>query len=93
MSIETFVICLVVGAVSGWLASSFFRAGSHGPVVDMLVGGIGALVASALIRGFGGRAPFGAVAGGMLVAAVGAMALLVALRLVTRREAPIGRRP
>jgi len=90
MSFEILLIGLAVGATSGWLSSIIVRARTHGPLVDMVVGATGALITGAIFRGFGWM-PFAGVIGAIVVALIGAVTLLVVLRLVTRRESSFPR--
>lgn len=87
MSMETFLLWLVVGAISGWLAAMVV-GGGLGMLGDILIGIIGAFIGGALFRHFGWHAPFAGLAGTIFVAFIGALILLVLLRLIagTRRR-------
>ena len=76
MSAETLVIWLIVGAVAGWLAGQIVKGGSFGLVGDIVVGIIGAIVGGWLFSALG--------VGAIVTATIGAIALLVVLRLVRR---------
>jgi uncharacterized membrane protein YeaQ/YmgE (transglycosylase-associated protein family) len=83
LTLETLVIWLVVGLVSGWLAS-IVVGGGLGLVGDIVVGVLGAFIGGALFRGMHWRVPIGGIAGTILVAFIGAVVLLLVLRLFRR---------
>jgi uncharacterized membrane protein YeaQ/YmgE (transglycosylase-associated protein family) len=83
MSSETFVVWLVVGLVAGWLASAVV-GGGLGVIGDIVVGIVGAFMGGFIFRALGLHAPFRGIAGTILVAFVGAVLLLMVLRLARR---------
>ena len=83
MSAETLVIWLIVGAVAGWLAGQIVKGSGFGLIGDIIVGIVGAFVGGWLC------ATLGISIGGGLIstiatATVGAIALLLVLRVVRR---------
>jgi uncharacterized membrane protein YeaQ/YmgE (transglycosylase-associated protein family) len=72
---------LLVGLIAGWLASMLVGAGGYGVIGDIVVGILGALIGGWL---FGGMWPAGGLLGSILVATLGAIILLVLLRLIRR---------
>jgi uncharacterized membrane protein YeaQ/YmgE (transglycosylase-associated protein family) len=83
MSLETFLLWLVVGLIAGWLASAVV-GGGFGLVGDIVVGIVGAFVGGFLFRALGVGTPFGGLAGSIFVAFIGAVVLLLLLRLFRR---------
>jgi len=81
MSLETFLIWIVIGLVSGWLASAVV-GGGYGVIGDIVVGVVGAFLGGMIFRGLHIHAPFGGIAGTIFVAFIGAVVLLVVLRLI-----------
>lgn len=77
------LIWLVVGLVSGWLASVVV-GGGYGIVGDIIIGILGAFVGGPVFRALGVRVPFHGMAAMIAVAFVGALVLLLVLRLVRR---------
>ncbi len=84
MSTETLLIFLVVGVIAGWLAGQIVRGGGFGLVGDMIVGVIGSFVGGWLFSHFHIIAPGAGFVGAILGATVGAVVLLLALRMVRR---------
>lgn len=82
MTFEGLLLWIVVGLVAGWLASAVV-GGGYGVVGDIIVGVVGAFIGGALFRSFGG-APGGGLVGTIFVAFIGAVVLLLLLRLVHR---------
>ncbi|CAN5325248.1 hypothetical protein BH11MYX1_BH11MYX1_34670 [soil metagenome] len=82
------VTWLVVGLVAGVLASLI--VGGYGLVADMVVGMIGAYVGGYLFAHEGWHAPVSGLGGSIFVAFIGALILLVILRLL--RSATAGSR-
>ena len=74
---------LIVGLVAGVLAS-FVAGGGYGILGDIVIGIIGAFVGGWLFRQLGVSSPFGGLAGTIFVAFIGAVVLLVILRLIRR---------
>lgn len=80
MSIVTWII---VGLVAGLLAS-FVVGGGFGLLGDILVGIAGAFVGGWLFSKLGVSSPFGGLAGTIFTAFIGAVVLLVLLRVIRR---------
>jgi uncharacterized membrane protein YeaQ/YmgE (transglycosylase-associated protein family) len=83
MTIETFLLWIAIGLVAGWLASAIV-GGGFGIVGDIVVGVVGAFLGGFIFRRLGIHVPFGGLAGTIVVAFVGAVILLLILRLVRR---------
>jgi uncharacterized membrane protein YeaQ/YmgE (transglycosylase-associated protein family) len=81
MSLETFLIWLVIGLIAGWLASAIV-GGGYGIVGDIVIGIVGAFVGGLIFRGLHLSAPWRGMAGTIFVAFIGALALLVVLRVI-----------
>ncbi len=75
---------IVVGLIAGWLASAIV-GGGYGLVGDIVVGIVGAFLGGYLFRALGISAGGGTL-GTIIVATVGAIVLLLVLRLVRRRR-------
>jgi uncharacterized membrane protein YeaQ/YmgE (transglycosylase-associated protein family) len=86
MTLEIVIIWLLVGLVSGWLASQLVRGGGSGAVTDIVVGIVGAFVGGMIFRSQGWHAPFAGYAGLIFVAFCGAALLLVVMKLIARRR-------
>jgi uncharacterized membrane protein YeaQ/YmgE (transglycosylase-associated protein family) len=74
---------LIVGLVAGVLAS-LVVGGGYGILGDIVVGIIGAFVGGWLFRQMGWHSPFGGLVGTIFVAFIGAIVLLLILRLIRR---------
>jgi uncharacterized membrane protein YeaQ/YmgE (transglycosylase-associated protein family) len=81
MSLETFLIWLVIGLIAGWLASAIV-GGGYGIVGDIVIGIVGAFVGGLIFRGLHISAPWHGLPGTIFVAFIGALALLVILRVI-----------
>ncbi len=81
MTLETFLIWVVIGAVSGWLAAAIV-GGGFGLIGDIVVGVVGSFIGGWLFRTMGWSSPFTGLAGTIFVAFIGALILLVLLRLI-----------
>jgi len=84
MSAHSLIVILIVGLVAGWLAGKIVRGGGFGLIGDIIVGVIGAFI---------GRWLFGVLKisiginfwiDAILTATIGAVILLLLLRLVRR---------
>ena len=83
MPVETLVIWLIVGAIAGWLAGAVVRGGGFGLVGDIIVGIVGAFIAGWLFPRLGFHLATGIV-GVIIDAAIGAIVLLLVIRLIRR---------
>jgi uncharacterized membrane protein YeaQ/YmgE (transglycosylase-associated protein family) len=79
--LETFLIWLVIGLIAGWLASAVV-GGGYGIVGDIVIGIVGAFVGGFIFRALHISAPWHGMAGTIFVAFIGALALLVVLRVI-----------
>ena len=83
MSSESLLVILFVGVVAGWLAGQIVRGTGFGIVGDLIIGILGALIGSWLLPALGIRLGPGILTA-VLSATVGAVLLLVVLRLIYR---------
>jgi uncharacterized membrane protein YeaQ/YmgE (transglycosylase-associated protein family) len=83
MSLETLLLWIVIGLIAGWLASAVV-GGPFGLIGDIIVGVVGAFVGGLIFNALGIGTPFGGIAGTIFVAFIGAIVLLLALRLIRR---------
>lgn len=84
MSGESLLVILFVGIVAGWLAGQIVRGGGFGLIGDLVVGVVGAFVSSLLFPGLGFHLGTGIVSE-IIYAAIGAVVLLLIVRLISGR--------
>ena len=82
MDITSLVIFLAIGAVAGSLAGALVKGGGFGLIGDIIVGIIGAVIGGWLFGALGITA--GGLIGAIITATVGAVVLLVTIRLVKK---------
>lgn len=83
MSVETLIIWLLVGAVAGWLAGVIVKGYGFGIAGNIVVGILGSFIGGWLFGQFGLFAGSGVV-GSIVGATIGAVVLLLLLRLIRR---------
>jgi uncharacterized membrane protein YeaQ/YmgE (transglycosylase-associated protein family) len=83
VSEHTFLVWLIVGLISGWLASAVV-GGGLGIVGDIVIGIVGAFLGGMIFRTAHIGTPFHGLAATIFVAFIGAVVLLLLLRLVRR---------
>jgi uncharacterized membrane protein YeaQ/YmgE (transglycosylase-associated protein family) len=83
MGIVEILTWIIVGLVAGVLASYVVGRG-YGLLGDIIIGIIGAFVGSWLFRQMGWGTPFDGLIGTIFVAFIGAVVLLLLLRLIRR---------
>jgi uncharacterized membrane protein YeaQ/YmgE (transglycosylase-associated protein family) len=83
MDINSLLIILAIGAVSGWLAGIVMKGGGFGLIGDIIVGIIGAVVGGYIFGFFGISVGIGLI-GSIVTATVGAIILLFVIRLIKR---------
>jgi uncharacterized membrane protein YeaQ/YmgE (transglycosylase-associated protein family) len=76
------IVMLAVGAVAGWLAGIIFSGRGFGLLGNIVVGLLGAIIAGFLLPGV---LPFDGIGGQVIASAIGAIILLFAISLVSRR--------
>jgi uncharacterized membrane protein YeaQ/YmgE (transglycosylase-associated protein family) len=83
MSIETILLWVVIGLIAGWLASALV-GGGYGVIGDIVIGVVGAFLGGIIFRALHIGTPFHGMAGTIFVAFIGAILLLLVLRLIRR---------
>jgi uncharacterized membrane protein YeaQ/YmgE (transglycosylase-associated protein family) len=83
MSIEAILIILFIGAVAGWLAGLLVQGTGFGLIGDIIIGIIGAFIAGWLLPKIGLHIGGGVVAS-IINATIGAVILLLVIRLIRR---------
>ena len=81
MTLSTFLIWIAIGLIAGWLAS-MVAGGGYGLVGDIVIGIVGAFLGGLIFRGLHIHAPWGGIPGTIFVAFIGAIVLLVVLRVI-----------
>jgi len=76
---------LVVGLIAGLLASLVVGGVGYGILGDIVIGIVGAFLGSWLFGTLGIRVPFSGLGGTIFVAFVGAVVLLLLIRVIRRR--------
>ncbi|MDN5569387.1 MAG: GlsB/YeaQ/YmgE family stress response membrane protein [Paracoccus sp. (in: a-proteobacteria)] len=77
------IVALIVGAVAGWLAGLLVKGHGQGLLMNVVVGILGAVVASFLLPAAGmSLVAADSVLGAIIHATIGAIILLMLLRLV-----------
>lgn len=79
----SFIIWIIVGALAGWIAGLVVRGGGFGLIGDIVVGIIGSFIAGWLLPKLGFHVGVGFVAA-VIDAAIGAIILLLVIRLIRR---------
>lgn len=84
MSGESILVILFVGLIAGWLAGKIVRGTGFGLIADVCIGIVGALIGSWLLPRVGVHLSAGMI-GAIITATIGAVLLLIVLRLVRGR--------
>ena len=83
MGLESLVIFLIIGALAGWIAGSLVRGSGFGILGNMVLGILGAFAAGLILPQLGFTIGGGFLAA-LIHATLGAVILLVLVRLVKR---------
>lgn len=79
------VLSLIIGAIAGWIAGELVKGHGQGLFLNIVVGIIGAVIASWLFPAVGLRlGAEGSILGAIVYSTVGAVILLLVIRLVNR---------
>ena len=87
MTLETFLLWFLIGAVAGFLANAVAKS-SYGFGGDVIIGVVGAFIGGWLFRSMHWHAPLAGVAGTIVIAFIGAVILLIGLRVVRSAGRP-----
>jgi uncharacterized membrane protein YeaQ/YmgE (transglycosylase-associated protein family) len=79
----SFLTWILVGLVAGVLAS-LVVGGGFGIIGDIIIGIVGAFIGGWIFSKLGVNTPFGGLAGTIFTAFIGAVVLLLLLRLIRR---------
>ncbi len=83
MTLESLLIFLLIGAIAGWLAGVLVKGFGFGLVGNIVVGIVGAFLAGLLFPALGFSLG-GGILGAIVHATIGAVLLLVVIRVVKR---------
>jgi uncharacterized membrane protein YeaQ/YmgE (transglycosylase-associated protein family) len=85
LSNESLLVILLVGIVAGWLAGKVVRGSGFGLLGNLVIGVVGAFIASFLFPKLGIRLGTGLISE-IVFSALGAIILLVVVGLIRRRQ-------
>ncbi len=77
------ILWLILGGIAGWLASLVVRGTGLGIIGDIVVGIIGGFIGGFIVSLFGGAGITGFNIWSVIVAVIGAIVLLLIVRLFT----------
>jgi uncharacterized membrane protein YeaQ/YmgE (transglycosylase-associated protein family) len=77
------ILWLILGGIAGWLASLVVRGTGLGIIGDIVVGIIGGFIGGFIVSLFGGAGMTGFNIWSLIVAVIGAIVLLLIVRLFT----------
>ncbi|MGC1388795.1 MAG: GlsB/YeaQ/YmgE family stress response membrane protein [Steroidobacteraceae bacterium] len=83
----SFLIWIVFGLIAGFIASKLVNKSGDGMLLDILLGIVGAVVGGWLFNAFGMPGVTGFNVYSVVVAVIGATALLIVYHALTRRSA------
>jgi uncharacterized membrane protein YeaQ/YmgE (transglycosylase-associated protein family) len=73
---------ILIGMVAGWLAGQITKGSGFGIIGDIVIGILGAVVGGLLFNAL--QLPWGGLFGSLVVATIGAIVLILIVRLVRR---------
>lgn len=79
--IMEFLVWILFGAIAGWIASMLMKS-SQGTIADIIVGILGSVIGGWIFNFFGEAGVSGFNVYSIIVAVIGACALLFTLRLI-----------
>ena len=80
-SMEVFLVWIIIGAIAGWLAGLIVKGYGFGLIGNIVVGILGAMLGGWLF-GTAGIMPNAGIGGSIVAATLGAVILLLIIRLV-----------
>jgi uncharacterized membrane protein YeaQ/YmgE (transglycosylase-associated protein family) len=79
----TLLYLLIIGAIAGWITGLITKGKSHGIIINIMLGVLGAVVGSWIFKLLGIRTS-GGLFGELLTAVIGAVILVWAARQIKR---------
>jgi uncharacterized membrane protein YeaQ/YmgE (transglycosylase-associated protein family) len=79
---------IIVGLIAGWATGKIMQGSGYGPLLDIVLGIVGALIGGYVMSALG-FASAGGTLYTILVAIVGACLLVALVRLITGRRAAV----
>ncbi|MFQ5612872.1 MAG: GlsB/YeaQ/YmgE family stress response membrane protein [Anaerolineae bacterium] len=80
----SFIAWIIVGGLAGWLAGVLTKGKGFGCLGNVVVGVIGSVVGGWLFGLIGSAPPGGGLIGSVITAVIGAVALILVVRLLTK---------
>jgi uncharacterized membrane protein YeaQ/YmgE (transglycosylase-associated protein family) len=80
----TFTLWILFGALVGWMASLIMKTDEdQGTIANIIIGIVGAFFGGALARLLGGQGASGLNVGSLVVATIGAVLLIIFIRILS----------
>jgi uncharacterized membrane protein YeaQ/YmgE (transglycosylase-associated protein family) len=79
---------IIVGLIAGWATGKIMRGRGYGPLLDIIIGIIGAVIGGWIVGGLG-LWPGGGLIGTILVAILGGIIFTMIVRLITGNRAAV----
>jgi uncharacterized membrane protein YeaQ/YmgE (transglycosylase-associated protein family) len=83
MDATTIIIILAIGAVAGWIAGLVFKGEGFGLIGNIIIGILGGIIGGWLMPKLGIHISSG-IGGSILIAALGALALLLVVNVLKK---------
>ena len=78
-----FLYIILVGLVAGWAAGKIMKGSGYGPLMDIVLGVVGAIIGGWIMRALGYFTSGGLIAS-ILVAILGAVVVIVVVRALKK---------
>jgi uncharacterized membrane protein YeaQ/YmgE (transglycosylase-associated protein family) len=75
---------IIVGLIAGWITGKIMKGSGYGPIMDIIVGIIGAFIGGFLMRHIFGGTGQGGMIYTIIVAVIGAVILTFIIRLISK---------
>jgi uncharacterized membrane protein YeaQ/YmgE (transglycosylase-associated protein family) len=80
---------IIVGLIAGWVTGKLMKGSGYGPLMDIVVGIVGAVIGGFIMQNVFGESASGGLIYTILVAILGAVILTWLIRLVTGRRSAV----
>lgn len=80
---------IIVGLIAGWVTGKLMKGSGYGPLMDIVVGIVGAVIGGFIMQNVFGESSSGGLIYTILVAILGAVILTWLIRLVTGRRSAV----
>lgn len=80
---------IIIGLIAGWATGKIMKGSGYGPLMDIVLGIVGAIIGGWIVTALGLGGPGGSLIWSIIVAIIGAVILVWLVRLITGNRSAV----